>query len=175
MPPACFLTPFSSPFRCTKRRGIQMDTSHRNGSDSIHIPGRDASEIGEGLSRGLKTCHRHVFLTPFSSPFWRTKKAPPRGAALFWYARRDSNPQPSEPESDALSIEPLAHALFSGCIIADLARFVKRRRGKFFPVSTGNRRKKRLFSFFSCDIIEEIRRIRRIFGDGTAQSVSLLF
>ena len=25
------------------------------------------------------------------------------------YARRDSNPQPSEPESDALSIEPLAH------------------------------------------------------------------
>ena len=25
-----------------------------------------------------------------------------------WYARRDSNPQPSEPESDALSIEPLA-------------------------------------------------------------------
>ncbi len=27
----------------------------------------------------------------------------------FWYARRDSNPQPSEPESDALSIEPLAH------------------------------------------------------------------
>ena len=27
----------------------------------------------------------------------------------IWYARRDSNPQPSEPESDALSIEPLAH------------------------------------------------------------------
>ena len=26
----------------------------------------------------------------------------------FWYARRDSNPQPSEPESDALSVEPLA-------------------------------------------------------------------
>ena len=23
--------------------------------------------------------------------------------AAFWYARRDSNPQPSEPESDALS------------------------------------------------------------------------
>ena len=28
-----------------------------------------------------------------------------------WYARRDSNPQPSEPESDALSIEPLALVL----------------------------------------------------------------
>ena len=26
----------------------------------------------------------------------------------IWYAGRDSNPQPSEPESDALSIEPLA-------------------------------------------------------------------
>lgn len=25
------------------------------------------------------------------------------------YARRESNPQPSEPESDALSIEPQAH------------------------------------------------------------------
>ena len=28
---------------------------------------------------------------------------------LLWYAGRDSNPQPSEPESDALSIEPPAH------------------------------------------------------------------
>ena len=29
----------------------------------------------------------------------------------FWYTGRDSNPQPSEPESDALSIEPPVHAL----------------------------------------------------------------
>ena len=28
--------------------------------------------------------------------------------SFSWHARRDSNPQPSEPESDALSIEPLA-------------------------------------------------------------------
>ena len=32
-------------------------------------------------------------------------------ALPFWYAGRDSNPQPSEPESDALSIEPPAHLL----------------------------------------------------------------
>ena len=30
---------------------------------------------------------------------------------FFWYAGRDSNPQPSEPESDALSIEPPARVL----------------------------------------------------------------
>ena len=30
-------------------------------------------------------------------------------SVLYWYAGRDSNPQPSEPESDALSIEPPAH------------------------------------------------------------------
>ena len=31
--------------------------------------------------------------------------------SFCWYAGRDSNPQPSEPESDALSIEPPAHKL----------------------------------------------------------------
>ena len=35
------------------------------------------------------------------------------GYLLFWYTGRDSNPQPSEPESDALSIEPPVHLLFS--------------------------------------------------------------
>ena len=62
------------PYNCDGTRTVQRTSGdlRSNGSDSIHIPGRDASEIGEGLSRGLKTCHRHVFLTP------------------FWYARRDS-------------------------------------------------------------------------------------
>ena len=32
-------------------------------------------------------------------------------AFLLWYTGRDSNPQPSEPESDALSIEPPVHFL----------------------------------------------------------------
>ena len=38
------------------------------------------------------------------------------------YTGRDSNPQPSEPESDALSIEPPVH---SQDIIAVFYRFVK--------------------------------------------------
>ena len=33
------------------------------------------------------------------------------GILFFWYTGRDSNPQPSEPESDALSIEPPVHCL----------------------------------------------------------------
>ena len=51
---------------------------------------------------------------------------------MFWYAGRDSNPQPSEPESDALSIEPPAHLLYSQAIIAVFSRFVKRESEKFF-------------------------------------------
>ena len=43
----------------------------------------------------------------------------------FWYTGRDSNPQPSEPESDALSIEPPVHLLDSQDIIADKTGFVK--------------------------------------------------
>ena len=45
------------------------------------------------------------------------------GRCILWYARRDSNPQPSEPESDALSIEPLAHINFN--CKADYSRFSK--------------------------------------------------
>ena len=44
---------------------------------------------------------------------------------LFWYTGRDSNPQPSEPESDALSIEPPVHLLYSLNIIAGFFPFVK--------------------------------------------------
>ena len=54
------------------------------------------------------------------------KRGRPLGRPLFWYTGRDSNPQPSEPESDALSIEPPVHLLYSLCIIASLAQFVKR-------------------------------------------------
>ena len=35
---------------------------------------------------------------------------------VFWYTGRDSNPQPSEPESDALSIEPPVH-LLKACVL----------------------------------------------------------
>ena len=34
-----------------------------------------------------------------------------RMTRFSWYTGRDSNPQPSEPESDALSIEPPVHIL----------------------------------------------------------------
>ena len=48
-------------------------------------------------------------------------------SSLFWHAGRDSNPQPSEPESDALSIEPPAR----------LPKYYSKGRGKskaFFAV-----------------------------------------
>ena len=45
---------------------------------------------------------------------------------FYWYTGRDSNPQPSEPESDALSIEPPVHLLYSLNIIAVFSGFVKR-------------------------------------------------
>ena len=54
--------------------------------------------------------------------------------APTWHARRDSNPQPSEPESDALSIEPLAHFIVSPCIIPIFFIFVKGCREKYFLV-----------------------------------------
>lgn len=91
----------------------------------------------EGLSHGLKTVHRTVFTAAYaaaalSSPAWSIKKwETPAVFPIFWYARRDSNPQPSEPESDALSIEPLAR--FSLDIIAVFSRFVKRETEKIFP------------------------------------------
>ena len=50
----------------------------------------------------------------------------PSGIPSFiWYTGRDSNPQPSEPESDALSIEPPVHLLDSLTIIAGFFPFVK--------------------------------------------------
>ena len=54
--------------------------------------------------------------------------------APTWHARRDSNPHPSEPESDALSIEPLAHFIDSLCIIPTFFIFVKGCAEKYFLV-----------------------------------------
>ena len=53
-------------------------------------------------------------------------------SVFYWYTGRDSNPQPSEPESDALSIEPPVHALESLSIIAPFFLFVKSHFLKFF-------------------------------------------
>ena len=46
-----------------------------------------------------------------------TTKQDTQTDVLLWHARRDSNPQPSEPESDALSITLLAHVLFDCQVI----------------------------------------------------------
>ena len=77
---------------------------------------RDASETEGTLPRaknsppdcfyGSLRCRR-----PFESRPANQKRVIPDGITRFWYAGRDSNPQPSEPESDALSIEPPAHFL----------------------------------------------------------------
>lgn len=57
---------------------------------------------------------------------WSDRKKPEQsGLCSGWYAGRDSNPQPSEPESDALSIEPPARTDFSLFIIARFLPFVK--------------------------------------------------
>ena len=73
-----------------------------------------------GLSHGLKSVHRTLFtpvcglVPPFRVPPCAERKINKRDtlrvSLLFiWYTGRDSNPQPSEPESDALSIEPPVH------------------------------------------------------------------
>ena len=83
------------------------------------------------------------------------KSRHPNGYLLFWYTGRDSNPQPSEPESDALSIEPPVRFLQLG-YYSSLFLLCKEESGKYFLsdffVSTG----KRLFSRNSCGIIQNI-------------------
>ena len=71
-----------------------------------------------------------------SSPFPRVARNKKWGYLLvsplfIWYTGRDSNPQPSEPESDALSIEPPVHLLDSLNIIAVFSPFVKSKNKKF--------------------------------------------
>ena len=68
--------------------------------------------------------------------------------SFIWYTGRDSNPQPSEPESDALSIEPPAHLLNSLDIIAVFSPFVKRERENFFGRDRGSSRKVVVFCVF---------------------------
>ena len=96
---------------------------------AIHTPAGRVL-LPEGLSHGLKTVHRTVLPSlrsgrPFESRPGYQKSGCPNGQPLFWYTGRDSNPQPSEPESDALSIEPPVHLLDSLNIIAVFSPFVK--------------------------------------------------
>ena len=99
-------------------------------------PYSDASENQRTLPRAKNCSPALNFCTSartgaaLSSPSRRSgeinKGIPLVGIPLFiWYAGRDSNPQPSEPESDALSIEPPAHLLESLYIIPSFYLFVK--------------------------------------------------
>ena len=63
-----------------------------------------------------------IFRVPFLLNMQKSRC--PSGHLLFWYTGRDSNPQPSEPESDALSIEPPVHTI-NLVIIARFSSFVK--------------------------------------------------
>ena len=48
--------------------------------------------VAHGLSHGLKTCQRHVFLTAFRVRLPYQKRDRPFGRPLFWCERWDSNP-----------------------------------------------------------------------------------
>ena len=72
-------------------------------------------------SKDSPTAYKTVHWTVLYPPFGRAGLSSPLSASkngkyqmvlpVFWYTGRDSNPQPSEPESDALSIEPPVHLL----------------------------------------------------------------
>ena len=97
-------------------------------------------EIPPDYSGGIFTCSANTFLT-----MCRVR------ICSLWYTGRDSNPQPSEPESDALSIEPPVH-FDSLNIIAGFDSFVKRK-GKIIFLSPGTFLRKWLFSLENCGII----------------------
>ncbi len=75
------------------------------------------------LKPSTATVHRTVAIYIIRVPRCMQKEEMAKAISSFWYTGRDSNPQPSEPESDALSIEPPVH---SSVIIARFFRFVKR-------------------------------------------------
>ena len=93
------------------------------------------SSVTHGLSHGLRNIPPACFLhqsadwcRPFESLFQCINKRRSESiihSVFYWYTGRDSNPQPSEPESDALSIEPPVHLLNSLLIIARFPLFVK--------------------------------------------------
>ena len=71
----------------------------------VSAKGNQTGPGGSGLERRRKGVGGwRLFLLQAEKDAGAKRTLPRR-----WYAGRDSNPQPSEPESDALSIEPPAH------------------------------------------------------------------
>ena len=98
------------------------------GRDSLNYSSHQFRNWWQRQSTGLSHLVFRVY------PSGQQKSRHPHGCLLFWYTGRDSNPQPSEPESDALSIEPPVHLLYSLAIITGFSGFVKGEVGKFFRI-----------------------------------------
>ena len=117
--------------------GYQILSEH-----SLWYTGRDSVHYGAGgVQPPPGRCPPDTCISMFESLPEYQKTRYPDGYLVFWYTGRDSNPQPSEPESDALSIEPPVH--LSLIIIAGFSGFVK---GKVEKVFLGN-------SCFSIDCV----------------------
>ena len=91
--------------------------------------GRDSLHYGVARSspRERRSSAPHLIIRVPSRPEGEIKEEDTLrvSSSFIWYTGRDSNPQPSEPESDALSIEPPVHLLHSLNIIAVFSFFVK--------------------------------------------------
>ncbi len=100
---------FSSPFISVYQKSRYPDgdfrrCKHRKGLGTLRSRRRRAA--AEQVSTGH--LHYNIRVPPINQ-----KQIIPNGMICFWYTGRDSNPQPSEPESDALSIEPPVHFLIA--------------------------------------------------------------
>ena len=122
----------------SRKENVPAATSFPSGSNFQWDPHPRGMRLpSEGLSHGLTKCPPDTLLPclwqgrPFESLPGNQKRGIPNGMTRFWYTGRDSNPQPSEPESDALSIEPPVRLLYSGSIISGFWDFVKGKSKKF--------------------------------------------
>ena len=75
----------------TKTVYPQRDTPETRCFHSIHTP-TGCVWNGKGLSHGLKTCHWHVFLTPFRVPPGASKIAYPKWDTLFLVRQKGLEP-----------------------------------------------------------------------------------
>ena len=86
-----FLTPFRVLPGASKTVYPQRDTPETRRFHSIHTPtGRVWN--GKGLSHGLKTCHWHVFLTPFRVPPCESKTVYPQRDTPFLVRQKGLEP-----------------------------------------------------------------------------------